>query len=179
MKKNEIFKNRRHILSDLIQENKLQIIAEIGVWKSGLLKYLLHYRSDIITEYWAIDLWKKNDGSGSYRKITNELIWDSLHLSACKLMIFYPHLRVIKSASLDAAKLFSLPYFDLVYIDADHHYGATLADIRAWLPLVRKGGFLTGHDYGGKKGGVTRAVDECFKKKEISIIDGNWIKKII
>lgn len=67
--------------------------------------------------------------------------------------------------SLDAAQMYFErgEQFDLVFIDAEHSYEATSADIRAWAPLVRAGGWISGHDYGSEwfpKFGVKRAVDE-------------------
>lgn len=49
---------------------------------------------------------------------------------------------------------------DFVFVDGDHSYEGCLADIRAWLPLVRDGGVIAGHDYDWP--GVRRAVDEVF-----------------
>lgn len=47
--------------------------------------------------------------------------------------------------SVEAAKLYRDGSLDLVYIDADH---ARLSeDIDAWLPKVRDGGLLAGHDF--------------------------------
>lgn len=48
---------------------------------------------------------------------------------------------------------------DCVFIDGAHDYATVKADIAAWLPLVKTGGVLCGHDYGVREG-VTRAVDE-------------------
>lgn len=47
---------------------------------------------------------------------------------------------------------------DLVFIDADHRYEAVRADIQAYLPLIKPGGVLGGHDFGWP--GVQRAVTE-------------------
>jgi len=53
-----------------------------------------------------------------------------------------------------------------------------LDDIKTWLPLVREGGLLTGHDY-GKKQGVKKAVDEYFGEGvELMLPEYIWIKKV-
>jgi len=52
----------------------------------------------------------------------------------------------IMSDSAAAAALMGDRSFDLVFIDADHSYDCVKADIAAWLPKVRPGGILCGHD---------------------------------
>lgn len=54
------------------------------------------------------------------------------------------------------------PVFDFVFLDADHSYNGCRADIEAYLPLVKRGGILAGHDYAENWPGVRRAVDERF-----------------
>ena len=49
--------------------------------------------------------------------------------------------------------------FDLIFIDADHRYEAVKKDIENWLPKLKKGGTICGHDYGNWEG-VGRAVNE-------------------
>lgn len=71
---------------------------------------------------------------------------------------------------------------DFVYIDADHHYETALADIRAWWPKVRQGGFLGGHDYhvpaNPPSQEVVRALSDFFAGN-LSIVktfpDTSWI----
>ena len=58
--------------------------------------------------------------------------------------------RTLVMSGDDAARIMRDALFDLVFIDADHSYTATLHDIRTWLPKVRPGGILCGHDCEGR-----------------------------
>ena len=55
--------------------------------------------------------------------------------------------RLWNCTSLKAAQRFADDSLAFVFIDADHSYAAVRADIAAWLPNVRPGGILAGHDY--------------------------------
>ncbi len=62
-----------------------------------------------------------------------------------------------------------------VFIDGEHDYDNCLADIRAWLPKVRSGGILAGHDYNSKDfPGVVKAVCEAFGDS-VPIMGQSWI----
>jgi len=68
-----------------------------------------------------------------------------------------------ESASLDAVREFDDESVDYVFVDADHSYAGCLADLKAWWPKVKPGGFIAGHDYGSDKfPGVKQAWDEMF-----------------
>ena len=57
---------------------------------------------------------------------------------------------------------------DFVFIDADHSYEAVKRDIAAWLPKVKSGGVIAGHDYCHWPGfGVIEAVTEAFDRVEV------------
>jgi cephalosporin hydroxylase len=52
---------------------------------------------------------------------------------------------------------------DFVFIDASHDYQSVKQDIEAWLPKVRSGGIIAGHDYEPNEfPGVVQAVNEAF-----------------
>lgn len=72
------------------------------------------------------------------------------------------------SLSWDGAALYGDASLDYVYIDADHHYEPVCRDIDAWLPKVKPGGIIAGHDFCPYTGyGVIQAVTERFEKVEI------------
>jgi hypothetical protein len=76
---------------------------------------------------------------------------------------FAAHRREIAvKHSTDCAAEFEDEQFDLVFIDGDHSYSGCKTDIDAWWPLVKRGGWLSGHDYDHPKFpfGVKQAVDE-------------------
>lgn len=52
---------------------------------------------------------------------------------------------------------------DFVFLDADHHYESIRKDIDAWLPKVKRGGIIAGHDFSPEFEGVIRAVIETFQ----------------
>lgn len=71
--------------------------------------------------------------------------------------------NIIRLRSTEAAEIVSDASRDFVFIDADHSYEGCAADIAAWAPKVKPGGWLCGHDYentGYPKFGVTQAVNE-------------------
>ena len=54
--------------------------------------------------------------------------------------------KLIQKPSVDASTVFVDGVLDFVYIDADHSYQAVMDDIAAWMPKVKPGGVIAGHD---------------------------------
>jgi predicted O-methyltransferase YrrM len=170
------------VMTDIITESKSKKVAEIGIWKGSSTRKVLKACGEGIDEYWAIDQWAVlGQGYGRMAKRTIEN-WDEMYYYACNLMTWFPQLRVIRMESTKAATLFKDGYFDLVYIDADHYYEFAHADIKAWLPKVKLGGIISGHDYNSKQHvGVKKAVDEIFGMANIRFYDNGsevWTKRV-
>lgn len=56
-------------------------------------------------------------------------------------------IKPVRLPSVEAAVLYEDESLDFVFIDGMHTYAAVKEDITAWLPKVKKGGILAGHDY--------------------------------
>ena len=81
--------------------------------------------------------------------------------------------KLIKGHSQDAVKNYEDESIDFCFIDGSHEYEDVKADILAYLPKVKKGGILSGHDYDSIWAGVIQAVDEILVNVEV--VDGSWI----
>jgi hypothetical protein len=71
-----------------------------------------------------------------------------------------PKILKVKGESSKEAKKHRNKSLDGVYIDGSHHYLDCKKDIRAWLPKIRTGGWIAGHDYCMQFPGVALAVAE-------------------
>lgn len=111
-------------------------------------------------EFYCVDTW---EGSAEHQE-TNAADLPELYKLFLRNMEpvqnYYVPLRM---TSLDASLQFEDKSLDFVFIDAAHDYASVLLDIDAWMPKVKPGGILAGHDYTPSWPGVVKAVNERFK----------------
>ena len=70
-------------------------------------------------------------------------------------------IMLIIADSITAAKLFQDESLEWVHLDGRHDYASVKADIDAWLPKVKRGGWLSGDDYDAIKWAeVVKAVND-------------------
>lgn len=88
-------------------------------------------------------------------------------------------ISLLISDSISASRLFPDASLDWVHLDARHDYESLQADIRAWLPKVKPGGWLSGDDYDPVKWpDVVRAVGELLPQAEPwSTVQWRWVVK--
>ena len=89
----------------------------------------------------------------------------------------YDFIKKRKAFSKDAVTEFVDRSLDLVYIDGNHAHEFVVEDITLWMPKVKRGGYLTGHDYGFRDG-VKTGVDYIFGQPEIVFPDSTWVVRI-
>jgi Methyltransferase domain len=75
---------------------------------------------------------------------------------------------LIISDSVSASALFTNASLEWVHLDARHDYESVKADIQAWLPKLKSGGWLSGDDYDEHKWPeVVKAVEELLPGAEL------------
>ena len=89
----------------------------------------------------------------------------------------YKNISHIKKTSDEAVNKISNDFVDFVYIDGLHTYEQVKKDIANYLPKIKNGGFIGGHDYHPNHQGVVDAINENFKI-DFLFHDTSWIFKI-
>jgi hypothetical protein len=145
----------------LNQRGLLGVGYEIGVLRGKYSAWLLeHWNGErlVSVDAWSVDT---DPMSGA----TQAEFDDLFEAARARLAPYGSRSEIWRAESTHAAERVASESADFVYIDARHDYDAVSADIAAWLPRVRPGGLLAGHDYyDGDRGyiyGVKRAVEEA------------------
>jgi hypothetical protein len=159
--------------------------AEVGVAEGKMSAMLLKtmpgltlYMVDRWSEY--SDEERKRD-KYSKQPLLRQKDWDAKYSKAKSVSAIYNGRgRIVRESSLNAVAQFDDEFFDFVFLDADHSFEGAWADIAAWYPKVKVGGYLCGHDYHNKanpKPGVDKAVDEAFGDRVKSDDNATWFVK--
>jgi predicted O-methyltransferase YrrM len=151
------------------------IIVEIGVQFGRSLMYLAHKaiqekRPDIRivgVDPWIVDRNRNINVEGwggpefsRQRKFIDPMAYAVNEMTA-HAPSEYARVELMRLTSVEASEKFEQNGVHMVFIDGDHRYEQVKRDIEVWLPKIRSGGVLAGHDYGGYET-VRRAVREAF-----------------
>ena len=162
-------------LVDLINERQIGTFAEIGVWKGKTARFILRNKVPSLKIYWGIDQYKRLDERHGHMSFLSCEDWDGKYLRECQDMYYFDRFRIVRAPSLDACKIFPDQYFDLVFIDGSHFGKDVIDDINAWLPKVKIGGMLAGHDYNSTRHTeVKPAVDKTLPNITTSKLGLVW-----
>ncbi len=145
---------RQHFLKHLIETNNFRIMIEVGI-DTGKTTFHLLDTIPQLTIY-AVD----TDISKFYNISVKEKYGDRL--------------VPIQGYSFQVADQFADNFADIIFIDADHSYASVKKDILKYMPKLKKGGLLTGHDIDYP--GVNKAVNEVIKDFDVGP-NFVWIKK--
>lgn len=124
-----------------------EFIVEIGSYMGRSTKALTTATRG---QVFSVDTWQGSDEDedGTKTKIVPPDELYSAFIRNSWSEIISGKLTALRCDSVEGAKILAeLGYtFDMIFIDAGHDYEWVTRDIKAWLPLIDKGGVMVGHD---------------------------------
>lgn len=87
-------------------------------------------------------------------------------------------IEVIRDDTASSADRFANGSVDVVFVDADHTRWGLCRDLIAWLPKLKAGGLLCGHDYSQAFPEISQLVDEMFPHRMIVDDTSIWQARV-
>ena len=154
---------------------KDKVMVEVGCFTGVSTETFLQLNPK---KLYAIDIWGLNESytdcdwieSG---KLNFSLIEESFRTMAKN----YDNVEIIKNFSKHASFGFRNKSLDFVYIDGEHSYNAVVEDIQHWLPKIKSGGYIAGHDIAIYD--VLYAIQKTLNTSDmVSFSDTSWLVKV-
>lgn len=173
-------------LIDQIHEHEFKTGAEIGCANGSTTHRLLRACPELFL--FAVDKWEKIEGGpkagdiGGGRFVDENYIgcynWDPVKgwarfTRGCAP--FRRRVKILRGDSVEMADRVKDGSLDFVFIDADHRYAGVLRDLKAWVPKLKTGGLLSGHDIHFP--GVLHALKEKVPGYHEAGVDNVWFAK--
>jgi hypothetical protein len=142
---------------ELLKDGNVKMV-EVGVRKGDHAQQVLDNWPEI-EHLTLVDAWKPYDA------FPNEMDQNHTRDLVIDKFLGNEKVTVLQADSVQGSLKFEDETLDFAYIDADHSYVAVMRDVRAWLPKIRKGGIIGGHDYDFEHDSVKKAVHDIFGDK--------------
>lgn len=158
----------------------IKSIAEIGVYRGKTSQMLRAFFPE--AHLFLIDPWILYDEylSNEAGPISLErLDYENAYQTVKDMFAKDQKTTLIRKTSEQASHLVPNE-LDLVFIDGNHSYDFVKKDIEMWLPKVKHGGIISGHDYNPYRfPQVVKAVDESFNNQAMLGSNYTWLKQKI
>lgn len=147
--------------------------VEVGSWKgrSSVFMAVEIINSGFDIQFDCVDTWSGSVEHQNLYSIVNNTLYKEFMLNIKPVK---KYINPIRTTSVEASSFYDDLSLDFVFIDASHEYEDVKADILAWLPKIKKGGTIAGHDY-HIFDGVKKAVDEFFPSSKIILSEEQLI----
>jgi len=148
------------------------VAVECGVAYGKSLAYLASVL-DPGVDILAVDIWHTFQGRKTYPEAFREarlqdwgpkdaamrFVLDAVAESDCRTRIEW-----VQARSEDVPQYLDFEV-DFVFLDDHHEEESVYREIQAWIPKLRRGGVIAGHDINDNYPGVERAVWHAFRKE--------------
>lgn len=131
----------RDNLAQLFHQLDFKMGVEVGT-EYGLYAETLCKAAPQLKLY-SVDPYRAYKG---YREHRSQNKLNGIYEQAYERMKLYNH-QFIRAASIEAVHGFYDDSLDFVFIDGNHSLLHVIQDLCYWIPKVRKGGIVSGHDF--------------------------------
>ena len=158
-------------LMRIIEDNNYESFLEVGVWQGDNLIPIAQKFPNL--KCYGVDPYSGDSFEDYYKGEIMALVdsdyYDDLHHKILQKTTQLKNVKIIKSSSEHAVDGFEDESLDIVFIDARHDYNSCKNDILNWLPKVKRGGVLSGHDYSLSFFGSIESVNELIGFDNVAI----------
>jgi len=119
--------------------------VEVGVLEGQNAEEALKWNPNI-TELTLIDPWLSFKDVVGDLSVISQPMFDEIYERVKGRFSNDIRIKVLRKTSPQAAEDFKDHSLDFVYLDGDHTEPIVLAELRAWVPKLKSGGLMGGHD---------------------------------
>jgi predicted O-methyltransferase YrrM len=132
------------------------VVCEIGSYLGASTAFLGAAASLRQGRVHAVDTWKNDAMPGERVEDTWDQFQDNID---CFRLWITPHRGTAREMKEE------VPPFDLLFVDGDHSYEGTLANLRDYVPKLKPGGIVAMHDFDYET--VRQAVADYFQDRPL------------
>ena len=129
----------RETLAEFFGEQGLDNGAEIGVFRGEYSRCLLHNNPNL--NLICVDPWE------AFSRRSNKRVMAQAYRRVVDMFGTDDRVAIKRMTSVEAVLEQPDNSLDFVYIDQMHDFDSIMLDLILWVPKVRSGGIVAGHDY--------------------------------
>ena len=133
--------------------------VEIGSWKGRSTSFVGPVCNANGTRLVCVDHWGGSQDSLADRYAAALAVEDVEQTFRRNMQELGIRVDVVAEPSLTAVQRFALGSVERIFLDGSHDGASVAQDLDAWMPRLRTGGILAGHDYDAKHPALCEAVD--------------------
>jgi hypothetical protein len=158
----DLYGTRTNEIIRIIGDRNYGSYLEVGVWRGDNLLPIAKKYPNLVC--YGVDPYSGSNYEEYYKEENMQMVdgiyYEKLFQDILVRTKKFKNINIIRKTSKVAVNDFSDQSLDIVFIDAKHDYKSVSEDIRIWLPKVKIGGVLCGHDYSLRYFGVVEAVNK-------------------
>lgn len=138
--------SRLDLWKRILRATKVQVMAEIGVWKGDFAKQVLE-QCEFIDQYYMIDPWENLPDWNKPFNVPRE-VFDGVYAEAMEKTAFAStKIIVLRGRTKEVIDRIPDKSLDFAYIDGDHTLRGITIDLIKLLPKIKEHGIIGGDDF--------------------------------